>query len=404
MPAATADLAATIDRLPLVDHHCHGVRTVDPASAADFEAWISESTYLAAPGTTRWDTPVGLAVRRWCAPVLWLPPFPTPDEYLARRLALGAEEVNRRLLRATGATTLLFDTGFRTDEIAAMDEMDRLGGTDSREIVRLETVAEDVARAGVGASDYLEALAVALRARAIDAVGLKTIVAYRLGFAFDPAPPAREEVVESIGRWLRGADTGADGPPADARTGAPVTGTHASLPRLTDPTVLRHVLWAGAELARERDLPLQFHVGYGDPDLTLHRTDPTLLTDLLRRFDELGVTVALLHCYPYHREAAYLADMFPRVYLDLGLATTFAGASAGRMMAEALEVAPFTKLLYSSAAPMPSELHHLGAVQFRRGLARALGAWIDDDACTLYEAERIARLIASGNARRIYSL
>jgi predicted TIM-barrel fold metal-dependent hydrolase len=112
----------------------------------------------------------------------------------------------------------------------------------------------------------------------------------------------------------------------------------------------------------------------------------------------------LLHCYPYHREAAYLADMFPHVYVDLSLALTFSGASAGRIVAETMEVAPFTKQVYSSDGFGLAELHYLGACHFRAGLARVLGGWIEDGACTLPDAERIASLIASENARRIYPL
>ncbi|MDP8924367.1 MAG: amidohydrolase family protein [Chloroflexota bacterium] len=409
MPAVPAALAEPIDRLPLLDHHCHGVRTNDPPSAEAFEGWIAETTYPAAPGTSRWDTPVGLAIRRWCAPLLDLPPFPSPEAYLARRLELGAAAVNRRLLRATGAATLLLDSGLRAGDIADSAAMANLSGATTREIVRLEAVAEEVARGGVTAEAYPSAYAELLRARSAEAVGLKTIVAYRHGFAFDPAPPSRDEVVAGVGRWLRAVDASIRPGPAATEGLAGVTraargGEAPSPPRLAEPAVLRHAIWTGAELARERGLPLQVHVGYGDPDLTLHLTNPSLLTDLLRRFEDLGVTVTLLHCYPYHREAAYLADMFPRVYLDLGLALTFAGASAGRLLAEALEGAPFTKLLYSSDGYGAAELHFLGAVHFRRALARALAAWLADDACTVAEAERIARLACSGNARRIYPL
>jgi uncharacterized protein len=51
-----------------------------------------------------------------------------------------------------------------------------------------------------------------------------------------------------------------------------------------------------------------------------------------------------------------------------------------------------------------AELHLLGARHFRDGLTRVLAGWIADDACTLTEAERIATLIASENARRLYPL
>jgi predicted TIM-barrel fold metal-dependent hydrolase len=223
-----------------------------------------------------------------------------------------------------------------------------------------------------------------LAVRAADAVGLKTIVAYRGGFDFDPRPPSTDEVVSAAGGWLREIDEGRL--------------------RLSDPTLLRFGIWTGAQLARDRGMPIQFHVGYGDADLTLHLTNPSLLTGLLRRLGSLGVQVVLLHCYPYHREAAYLANVFPHVSFDLGLALTYAGASAGRIVAEAMEIAPFTKHMYSSDGFGAAELHYLGARHFRDGLTRVLEGWIDDGTCSLAEATRIAALIASENARRIYPL
>lgn len=383
-PSPSSPIWQAVSRLPLLDQHCHGIIQHDP-SDAEFESLINEGGNPPAPGTTRWDSPVGLALRRHCAPVLDLEPFAAPADYLARRQALGAEEVNRRLLQAAGTAGLILDTGFRSSEIADPPAMARLAGVPAWEIVRLEAVAEEVAASGVAADQYPAALSTALAARLANAVGLKSILAYRGGFAIDPSPPSPGAVVEAAGRWLREV---ADGQPI----------------RLTDPTLLRFGVWTGAELARDRRLPLQFHVGYGDPDLTLHQTNPSLLTDLLRRLAPLSVPVVLLHCYPYHREASYLADIFSDVYVDLGLALSFAGASAGRIVAETMEVAPFTKQVYSSDGFGAAELHCLGARHFRAGLARVLDGWLADGACTLDEAVRIGRLIASENARRIYPL
>jgi predicted TIM-barrel fold metal-dependent hydrolase len=373
-----------VSSLSLLDQHCHGVIQHDP-SASQLETLINEGGNPAAPGTSRWDSPVGLALRRHCAPDLDLEPFAAPADYLARRHALGSEEVNRRLLRAAGTAGLILDTGFRSGEIADPAAMAGLAGVPTWEIVRLEAVAEEVAASGVAAERYPAAFAEALSARLAHAVGLKSILAYRGGFAIDPSPPRERSVVEAASRWL-----------GEIEGGKSV--------RLTDPTLLRFGIWTGVELAQDRRLPLQFHVGYGDPDLTLHLTNPSLLTDLLKRIDPLGVPVVLLHCYPYHREAAYLADMLPGVYVDLGLALTFAGASAGRIVAETMEAAPFTKQVYSSDGFGAAELHYLGAQHFRAGLARVLGGWLADGACTLDEAVRIATSIASENTRRIYPL
>ena len=59
-------------------------------------------------------------------------------------------------------------------------------------------------------------------------------------------------------------------------------------------------------------------MGYGDRDIDLHRCNPLLLTALLRAIEPAGVPVMLLHNYPYHREAGYLAQVFPHVYMDAG--------------------------------------------------------------------------------------
>jgi predicted TIM-barrel fold metal-dependent hydrolase len=367
--------------LLLIDHHCHGVVAGDLDRDA-FESFINEGFDRPASGTSHFDTPIGLAVRRWCAPVLDLEPFAPAETYVAKRLELGAREVNERFLRASGLQAVFLDSGYRSDEILGVRELGEIAGIESREVVRLEAVAERVAASGPRAEEYPDALASALEAAARDAVGLKTIIAYRGGFDFDQTPPDEREVIRAADRWLRAG---------------------AASPRLEDPVLLRHSIWTGADLASSRGLPLQIHAGFGDPDLTLHLANPSLLTQLVRALGAKGVDVVFLHCYPYHREAAYLAAMFPNVYLDVGSVLHYTGASSGRVLAEVMELAPFTKHLYSSDAFGAAELYFLGSKLFKRALARTLDDWIESGQCSLDEGDRIAGLVAAGNARRIYA-
>jgi hypothetical protein len=90
--------SASISGMPLVDHHCHGVVPGD-LDRRSFEGFITEGFDPAPEGTSHFDSPVGLAIRRWCAPVLELPPLPSPEDYMTRRAELGAEEVHQRFLR-----------------------------------------------------------------------------------------------------------------------------------------------------------------------------------------------------------------------------------------------------------------------------------------------------------------
>ena len=114
--------------------------------------------------------------------------------------------------------------------------------------------------------------------------------------------------------------------------------------------------------------------------------------------------MVLLHCYPYHRQAAYLANVFPQVVLDVSLAVNHVGPRASAVLAETLELAPFGSLLYASDGFGLAELHHLGAVLFREALGRVLEEWLADDVLTADDARRFARMIAGGNARRVYRL
>lgn len=369
--------------IPLIDHHCHGLVPRN-LTRREFERLISESFVDAPKGTSHFDAPVGLAIRAKCAPLLDLEPFPDPDIYIERRATLGAAEVNRRFLSAANYGLLLVDTGFRADDILTPEGLAAATGVPTREVVRIEAVAESVGRSGVAAGEYPQAFAVALADAAGNAVGLKSIIAYRGGFAFDPRPPSRAEVIAAAGAWLPEMVAG--------RT------------RMTEPTLLRHGLWVAADLARQRRMPIQFHVGYGDRDAIIHLNNPSLLMGFLQEMERIGVNVSLLHCYPFHREAGYLSEVFPNVYFDVGVILNYTGAMSGHILGEALELSPFTKQLYSSDAFGIAEFYYLGALLFRTALQRHLDQWIAQGMCSAVDAERIVAMIAAENARRIYPL
>ena len=323
-----------------------------------------------------------MAIRRWCAPVLDLEPFAAPADYLARRSALGPAEVTRRLLRASGTAHYLLDTGYVRPGLLDLPGMREAAGARADEVVRLESVAEQAVLDGDGtAAGFAARFAAALSLRAAGAKGLKSIVGYRFGLDFDPEPPAAAEVTAAAGAWLRQIQ-------ATGRV------------RAQDPVLLRHLLWTGLELG----LPLQLHTGFGDPDADLRRCDPLLLRGFLRRTGPAGVPIMLLHCYPFHRGAGYLAQAYPHVYLDVGLAINYTGVRATAVVAESLELAPFGKLLFSSDAWGPPELHYLGALLWRRATARVLGGWVADGDWSHADALRVAEMVGAGNARRVYRL
>jgi predicted TIM-barrel fold metal-dependent hydrolase len=375
--------------LALIDHHVHGVVTGD-LDRAGFELLLTESPEPPPVGATMFDSQLGFAVRRWCGPVLGLEPSAPASEYLRRRAELGTAEVNRRLLTAAEVSSWLVDTGYQGDQLTSPEQLAAASRAPARHIVRLEPVAEQVLRSGAGAAGFADSFPRALSAAtaAASAVGYKSIVAYRFGFDFDPARPTAAEVTAAADRVLRAA--GAD--PALRRADPAL--------RLADPVLLRYLIWTAVDTG----LPVQFHVGFGDPDVRLHRANPSLLHDFLLATQGSGTPVMLLHCYPYHREAGYLASVFRHVYMDVGAILNHVGARSAAVLAEALELTPFHKMLYSSDAFGLPELHYLGALGFRRDIARVTGSFVADGAWSAGDAERVSELIGSANAARVYRL
>lgn len=375
-----AELQGRLADIPLIDHHVHGPLR-DRVTRPEFELLITESDRPVPSWMTQFDSQIGFAVRRHCAPLLGLPQRASAEEYWAARSALEPDELTRRFLTAGGTQHWLVETGYGGARILRPEEIGELVGGRVDEVVRLESVLESVA-AGCTADELVAAFRDELARRAEAAVGLKSIVAYRYGFDFDPEPPTRAEVLRAAGEWLRrSADDG-------------------TAPRVDDVVLLRMLLWEGVATG----LPLQLHAGYGDPDVELHRCDPLLLTRWLKAIEGSGSDVLLLHCYPFHRHAGYLAQMFPHVYFDVGLGINHTGARSAAVVAESLELAPFAKVLYSSDAWGPPELHYLGAVLWRRGMALAMSRWVEDGEWSLDDAVRVATVIGRGNAARVYGL
>lgn len=382
----------------LIDHHCHGVIRRD-LDRTDFELLLTEASSVGPPlGGSLFDSRIGFAVRRWCAPLLDLEPHAAPDAYLERRAELGHAEVTGRMLRAAGLEALCVDTGFEPEPLLSPQELGHVAGASSYEIVRLERVAEQVAEEITGNGSNVAGFADAVRARLAEhartTVAFKSIVAYRYGLDLSGERPTDADVAAAVDRWLtRLAAVGQRHSP-----GAP--GAPGSQIRLADETLHRFLIWCAVDLGS----PVQFHVGYGDADVDLHRCDPLLLTRLLRAIEPTGVPVLLLHNYPFHRHAGYLAQVYANVFFDVGLATHNLGHGSRELIAQALELAPFGKFLYSSDAFALPELHYLGSQLFRRGLADFLRAGVSDDAWTTADAYRVAGMISAENARRVYRL
>ncbi|BBZ16502.1 hypothetical protein MGAD_08370 [Mycolicibacterium gadium] len=364
-------MAEHIDGVSLIDHHVHGCRLA-PVDRRRFEDSLNEANIEPlADFDSAFDTQLGFAVRAHCAPLLGLPRHVDADSYWRARLERSEADLARLFLSSARVSDWLVDTGFATG-VADLAELDDLSVGRVHEIVRLESVAEQAVRAP---GDYASVFAEILDERAATAVATKSILAYRGGFAGDLSEPPAAEVATAAQRWRDSGEA-----------------------RLTDRVLLRFGLYQALRLGK----PIQFHVGFGDRDCDLRTTNPLYLLDFLRCSGD--VPIVLLHCYPYEREAGYLAQAFNNVNLDGGLAINFLGARSSAFIGRLVEMAPFRKILYSSDGFGPAELHYLGARLWRNGIRDVFQGFVDAGEWSESDAVRVVDLIARGNAERVYAL
>lgn len=341
-----------LDSVAVVDHHAHGI-LLDRPELDVFRGRFSES------GDPRQWPHVATAVTyrraiRELAALFGV--APTEDAVHRHRLDTDPAEYAARLLRATGTETLLIDDGFPPPgEGTDVDELGRLAGCAARPVMRIERVAEQAA--GSPGEAVVDAVT---GARAAGFAGLKTIAAYRGGLDFGA-------LAENGGERLAGR-------------------------------ALAAVVVAALEAneATGDPLPVQVHTGFGDADLALPRVDPGHLKPLIERFPD--TPFVLLHCYPFVREAGWLAHVYANVYFDLSLTIPHVARPA-EALREALELAPVSKLLYASDAARTPELYYLAATWWRRALAEVLPELLAPD-----ETDEAARRILGENARRLYRL
>ncbi len=303
---------------------------------------------------------------------------------LAYRNAADAADYARQLLTSAATGMMLVDAGFATAGTFTVVEQEQATGIAQREIMRLETLAESLINDANDPREWFRAVRNALRVTADrGAVGVKTICAYRATLKLQPV------------------DTDALGV---AFSAIRLRAQRGERPRLSGSALCHALVFEAAQECRELDLPLQVHCGFGDSDEDLAEASPLGLRPLFIDPAYRGLRIALLHCYPYHREAAYLCSVFPDVYMDLSLTIPFAGLEGGRAIREALGLCPTSKLLYASDASRYPEVFFVAATAHREALADALGELVEHRVLDIGTAANAGRQVLAENARRVYNI
>ncbi|HEV2872951.1 MAG TPA: hypothetical protein VG409_16220 [Actinomycetota bacterium] len=382
--------------LVLADHSCASLLTTW-ASAGDgqWPAWRASFTGAGRPASLARDVPGLLGYRHFLtALAALLDVTGEPGEELERAVVARRDELAeadpggylRLLLDHAGTAALLVDAGGGGDQVLTVAELERAADRPAHEIIRLETLAEELLAQGAPTARSLGRFLGGFEER--------------VGTAMERGVVALKSIASARGGlWLF-----TESSQADRRRAFTNLDKAAAAARFEDPVLLPFLVRRAAELAATRQVPLQFSTGIGDEDVYLPHADPGLLWPMLRDPRTEDCPVVLLGCYPYVGGAAHLAGTYAQVSMDLSPGILLAEPIAARMVSEALGLCPPGKLLAGSGGRAYPESHWWGAVVWRRALARVLRAEVEAGGLDDAAARDTARRILATNATRLYRL
>ncbi|SFL55429.1 amidohydrolase family protein [Geodermatophilus ruber] len=371
--------------VPVVDEHCHPVDARPPADPATWRGCFTESPD---PRMRAEDAAHTVFSRRLVRALAAFHGVEASEEaVLAARARLPADRYVADLFADAALAGVVVDPGYPNPATALPGSVfGTAGGAHVRTLLRLEPFFERLVAEHARYDDLVAAASAGLAdLRARGAAGLKSIVGYRTGLAIERWPEAEARAAFAAAR-------------------SAVTG-HGAV-RLGHKPLLDTLLHLALAAAAAQELPMQFHVGYGDPDADLRTANPLHLRPVLEEPAYRTAPVVLLHgCWPYVREGAYLASVYGNAHLDLSYAIPFLSTAELRAMTcAALAVAPTTKLLYSSDGARVPELHWLGARTGRRVIGGVLADLVADGDLGAADARVAGERVLHGNARRLYGV
>ncbi|MDJ0726366.1 MAG: amidohydrolase family protein [Prochloraceae cyanobacterium] len=369
-----------IANIPLIDHHAHNLLEPEVFRQYPYSAAFSEGSD---PPIIDYHARQTLCYRRSLRDIgALLQCEPTEAAILERREKLGIERLTQLCLSRSNIQSIFLDDGFQAEQILPLEWHQKF--LPVYRLLRIESLAETLFSEIASFEKFLDSFRDRLTNLPANVVGFKSIAAYRTGLAI--ASISQQEAKTAFDLLKQ---------------------TDKERPfRLQNKSLIDFLLATALEIAQRSQMPIQFHTGFGDRDLDLFFSNPLHLRSILEDSRYSNVPIVLLHgSYPFTRQAAYLASVYPQVYLDFGLAIPFLSVSGMRdTLRNLLELAPTSKIMYSSDAHFIPELYYLGSRWGREILKQVLIESIQDGDLTELEAETIARSILLENARNLYQI
>jgi uncharacterized protein len=369
-----------LDYIPIYDHHAHALYFENTWRSERIEPFFTEAYD---PVILDKFTKDNLYFRR---SIRDLAEFygcePTVAAVLDARQQWNYQELCRKMFKDANISHWLIDDGIWVDKLMSVSESQTFTGVPTFRVARLEAELAKMLPNFDSADKLLSAFAEHLYELAPNLAAFKSIVAYRTGL--DITRHHASSLERAFGDIQRNLKSG-------------------QMPRVADKTLLDETLWVALEVAAATNKPIQFHTGYGDPDLDMRLANPLHLRSIFETPSLKSLNVVMLHCYPFLKEAGYLASVYAGAYLDLGLTIPYTSIHAMKhAVHEALHLSPITKVLFSTDAQRTPEIFYLAAKWGRKVMGDVLDETVANGDLTPSEAQWTAERILQKNAFELY--
>ncbi len=372
-----------LSRIILIDHHAHSLlNDYSQLDAIGFRQAFSETNSLSMLQLHVQHSIHYMHMLRELSEYLDIEA--DEEKILEMRSRLGKTDYVQMLFDDASIGACIIDAGFRKEDMLSLEKLSRLCGRPIYQCMRIESVIEDCLKTANSfeemQADFAEAL---INPGGPKVVAFKTIAAYRGGLeiASVDVNVARTNFSE-----------------LKALT------KQAGTVRITKSPLYHFLLSEAFEIAQTQDVPVQIHCGLGDADGDLRETNPWCFRNILESRKFSKVNFVFLHCYPYVREAALLASLYSNVYIDLSLALSLISPQAATLFADALSVAPSTKILVATDGHSVPETYWYASHSARRALSSVLSFLIGNGYVNENQAMEIADRLFHKNAQNLYRL
>ncbi|KAI5860284.1 glutamine synthetase/guanido kinase [Durotheca rogersii] len=402
-------LSAAIDNTPLIDNHAHPLLTRQSVSQHPLLSVASEAT-----GSALEDSRTSLA--HFLAVKHLADALGCEETWDAVAASIAQKQLTSDSWEAwvkrclDGIETILLDDGLTVpNKIEHYSWHDAFTRSKCKRIVRLETLAGDIIalealqNSEMSPTQHLARVIQELTGQVTaflhdpEVVAFKSIICYRRGL--DILTPEHVDLAAAEDSLKQIIDAGNhDERPA----------SNFSLKKRLENSPLNDLIVLTAATAI-RDFPghkkpIQFHTGLGDNDINLTKSSPAHLQPFIRYFPD--IPVVLLHAgYPWTRETAYLAAMYPNVYADIGEVFLFLSQEGQEgVLKQILELCPWSKVLCSTDGNCSPETYLIGTAQIRSVLKAVLGKAVQSGQLDEKQAVQLVQDVLFNNSKKLYNL